>query len=296
MSNLTNNSTNLQTILATVNSLPEASTGTAAVIESLNITANGTYTASGETDGYSPITVSVPTSYKGEYSDSTAYVVGDIVTYNGNVYQCTSDTTAGYNPVDMTIYWNGGTPLNTDTALVAVEEWGRGNAYTEGTIVTYNGVYYICTTTHDGYPASPDNDSERWEKVNGDSSGAVSLVTLSAGTYTLNTQSPYNANYGMHSYRYEISEYFSSGACYYTTDGGTTETTFTHLKLTGVGGGNCPDAPYTYAYFYNGDPSSNSTIGTVDSMTGTNGQCSIIITSDTQVSALFYSVFMGMMQ
>lgn len=50
----------LNNLLEQVESLPDAGGGSA-VVESLEITENGTYTASGEVDGYSPITVNVPT-------------------------------------------------------------------------------------------------------------------------------------------------------------------------------------------------------------------------------------------
>lgn len=62
MSNLTENTAALEEILAAVNALPEAGGGDAAdpVIEALNVTENGTYTAPDGVDGYSPVTVNVP--------------------------------------------------------------------------------------------------------------------------------------------------------------------------------------------------------------------------------------------
>lgn len=62
MSNLTDNTAALEEILAAVNALPEAGGGEAAdpVIEALNVTENGTYTAPDGVDGYSPVTVNVP--------------------------------------------------------------------------------------------------------------------------------------------------------------------------------------------------------------------------------------------
>lgn len=54
---LQNNNLDLQAILDTVNALPEA---TETVIEPLEITENGTYTAPDGVNGYNPISVSVP--------------------------------------------------------------------------------------------------------------------------------------------------------------------------------------------------------------------------------------------
>lgn len=60
MSNLENNTSELRSILAAVNNLPEAGSGTVPVIQPLNVTENATYTAPSGVDGYSPIVVNVP--------------------------------------------------------------------------------------------------------------------------------------------------------------------------------------------------------------------------------------------
>lgn len=243
----------------------------------LSITENGTH----DVTNYASVSVNI-TTYKGEYDDSVAYKQGDIVVYQGNVYQCTSDmSSGGCNPVDMSTYWNGGTPLNSN--ITQVEEWGSGNSYTEGTIVTYNGVYYICILTHGGYPASPDNDSERWSKVNGSSGGDSSsgLVTLKAGTYTLST-SAYYSNYTELPYRFEITESISgSYSLVNSSISGTENGSFSNMKFSGVGSSQCPDAPYINMYFDGAFVVSYNRGGT------------ITINSDTQVSATFYTAFMG---
>lgn len=60
MSNLTDNTSELRSILAAVNNLPEAGSGTAPVIQPLNVTENATYIAPTGVDGYSPVVVNVP--------------------------------------------------------------------------------------------------------------------------------------------------------------------------------------------------------------------------------------------
>lgn len=61
MARLADNTTGLQEILNTVNNLPEAGSGDAeAVIQELNVTENGVYTAPDGVDGYSPVNVNVP--------------------------------------------------------------------------------------------------------------------------------------------------------------------------------------------------------------------------------------------
>jgi hypothetical protein len=48
--------------------------------------------------------VGLNTHLKGAYSATATYLVGDAVTYNGNVYYCLKNTTAGVDPSNST-YW-----------------------------------------------------------------------------------------------------------------------------------------------------------------------------------------------
>lgn len=57
---LANNTAALEELLKQANNLPDAGEGAAPVVEALEITENGTYTAPDGVDGYSPITVDVP--------------------------------------------------------------------------------------------------------------------------------------------------------------------------------------------------------------------------------------------
>lgn len=57
---LSENTAALEKLIDLANNLPDAEEGTQPVIESLSVTANGTYAAPDGTDGYSPVTVNVP--------------------------------------------------------------------------------------------------------------------------------------------------------------------------------------------------------------------------------------------
>ncbi|KEK23935.1 hypothetical protein [Bacillus gaemokensis] len=48
--------------------------------------------------------VGLNTHYRGLYGATTAYVMGDAVSYNGNIFYCAKDTTAGTAPTNAT-YW-----------------------------------------------------------------------------------------------------------------------------------------------------------------------------------------------
>lgn len=146
--------TRIESLLEKVNSLPDAGGTTNPVIESLSITANGTYTASDGVDGYSPVTVSVASD---------------------------------------------------------IEEWAMGNAYIEGEIVIYRGVYYICISdVSSGSITAPNEDSESWKKVNDLYKGEYSedasystgdLVVCDGNLYEAkvdNPQSPPNNDMGSH--------------------------------------------------------------------------------------------------
>ncbi|MDY7043700.1 hypothetical protein RVS70_05725 [Virgibacillus sp. M23] len=41
---------------------------------------------------------------RGEYNDTRSYVIGDAITYEGNIFYCIKDTTAGINPTNSE-YW-----------------------------------------------------------------------------------------------------------------------------------------------------------------------------------------------
>ena len=172
-------------------------------------------------------------------------------------------------------------------------EYSSDVTYSAGDLVTCNGILYKAKQDNPSTP--PDNDMMScWEQLSSGGSGSggsgsESLVTLKGGTYTLNTTSPYNSKYGVHPYRYDITESVSG-----TFTKGTESGMFSRIKLTGVGGNSCPDAPYTYATFYDSSDNLAGSLSGMDSA-GTDWTCSITIGSDTQVSSLFYSVLMGMM-
>lgn len=126
-------------------------TGQETVIESLNVTENGTYTASGGVDGYSPVTVNVPTPEPSIESLT--------VTENGT-YTATGD---GYNPVTVNV-----------PAYVPV---------TETLSVTANGTYTPGEGV-DGFSSvtvavpAPTYDTETWVFTLDDDSTVTKVVIL----------------------------------------------------------------------------------------------------------------------
>lgn len=123
--------------------------------------------------------------YKGEYSVNTTYVVGDVVLYNGNLYQCTNDTTAGQSPLNDPIYWNGGTPLNTVNDSYK-GEYSDSTEYAIGDIVVFQGNVYRCSgSTTAGY--NPVDNPIYWNDgtpLNTNSSSSGSSVDTCTVTVT----------------------------------------------------------------------------------------------------------------
>ena len=190
---------------------------------------------------------------------------------------------------------------NYASAMVSISsgsykgEWAAGTTYNTDDIVTYQGNVYRCKydSITDTTPGS--DGGMVWEQLNtstgdsgsgGGSSGGsseTSLVTLS-GTYTLNSTSGSNSNYAVHPYTYDITEYVS---------GSVHSTTFSFIRVSGYGGNNCPEMPITTIYFLDGNKEILYQY-TSDAFAMVN--VSFSVSSDTQVSSLFYSVLTGMME
>lgn len=79
-----------------------------------------------------------------DWATGTSYVIGDIVTYNGQDYICIQDHTseAGWTPSVVPALWN------VYTAPVDDGSWQVGVAYNIGDKVTYNDQGYIVRQYH----------------------------------------------------------------------------------------------------------------------------------------------------
>ena len=114
-------------------------TGSSAVIESKNITANGTYTAPTGVDGYNPVTVNVPNSY-------AAGDEGKVVSNGALVAQ-----------TGRTITANGTYDTTTNNSVVVDVEGGGGGEWTSlKNYIANSGTQYIDT----GYIANDNTEIE----------------------------------------------------------------------------------------------------------------------------------------
>lgn len=169
-----------------------------------------------------------------------------------------------------------------------IGEWVADTTYNVDDIVTYEGAYYICTATVGGLNY-PQTNSLYWKLLNegmGGSDSGESCVLLS-GTYTLGNCSPYNANYNVLPYCYNVTESVS-GTCAYDSNGDM----YSLIKLSGYGR-NSSNEPTTTIIFLG---SSGDTVNSFDSFTLASNAISITIPQDTRVSSVFYSALTGMME
>lgn len=141
--------------------------------------------------------------FKGVYSPTASYELNDIVKYRPNAsaewryYIAIQNAFVGQDPSTATTYWspydlskegsatNSGffsraqaTKLNSIVAGAnkvksvsqkwsSANEWQSGDAYSEGDVVTYNGKYYICTTSTSVGGANPEVATSNWDCLTG---------------------------------------------------------------------------------------------------------------------------------
>ena len=95
------------------------------------------------------------------WQPGVAYVVGNLVTYNGSTYRCINSHTSqvGWEPPNTPTLWQlqqGGTPTPPppDTRFCA-PDWLATKVYAKGTVVAYKGVAYEAVI--DNHGIAPDN-------------------------------------------------------------------------------------------------------------------------------------------
>lgn len=82
------------------------------------------------------------TSFEGEWTNGTAYNLGDIVLYDGSLWTCVSSHTASNFASDF----DNWTIFAQTTSFVG--NWTDGNTYAPGAVVKYNGMSYKCENAH----------------------------------------------------------------------------------------------------------------------------------------------------
>lgn len=99
-------------------------------------------------DGGKPDDNATRNVHRGEYDSGTAYIVGDIVSWNGESWICTQNVT-GVAPASESAYWNIMSARGPNgPGIVYRGTWEDGASYIASSIrrdvVLYNGTYYVC--------------------------------------------------------------------------------------------------------------------------------------------------------
>ncbi|MFZ2538393.1 MAG: carbohydrate-binding protein, partial [Oscillospiraceae bacterium] len=127
----------------------------------------------------------------------SAYVAGNVVSYNNKNYECRQSHTAlvGWEPSNVPALWleyTGTSPVATPvayfpenagnvelltTAVVPVTPWQAGSAYVVGNIVSYNNKNYECRQSHTALAGwEPANVPALWLEYNGSVTPPVETI------------------------------------------------------------------------------------------------------------------------
>lgn len=105
--------------------------------------------------------------YKGQATDwfqGAEYLVGDLVHFNGNIYECRVAHAAipGWDPVTAFTLW---TKVNSKFSSINPFPWETWTTYEAGSVVMYDGYIYTCLTPHTSQPGwTPDAIGALWKK------------------------------------------------------------------------------------------------------------------------------------
>ena len=139
-------------------------------------------------------------SYQGAYNPAAAYAVGDVVTYQGQLYYTKSVTTAGTLPTNTTKFdliaakgadgtngtngTNGANGTDGATPFTLIGAYDNGAAYNLGIAVYYNGGTYVRTGNplNPGYPPTLGAINESWTPIAEKGSDSISPTS---GTWNL---------------------------------------------------------------------------------------------------------------
>lgn len=125
-------------------------------------------------------------TWRGTWTTSTLYNIGDLVKYYGIVYQCnTSHTSASTSALGLEA--NQSSWDQFATGFNYRSAWTTSTQYHVGDLVTYGGYVYYCITYHTSASTSTlglENDSAKWQTFN---AGITYLGAFAASTrYRLN--------------------------------------------------------------------------------------------------------------
>jgi hypothetical protein len=90
-------------------------------------------------------------SFEGNWTNGTAYNLGDIVVYDGSLWNCVVSHTASNFAADF----DNWAVFAQTTSFVG--NWSTGNTYAPGAVVKYNGMSYKCVTAHTAGSTLEDN-------------------------------------------------------------------------------------------------------------------------------------------
>ena len=86
-------------------------------------------------------------AWKGNWANSTYYAVGEIVKFNGYLYKCISAHTST-NLTTLKLISDIARWTIVATTYNWLNTWTTGVYYNLGDVIRYNGITYICSTTH----------------------------------------------------------------------------------------------------------------------------------------------------
>lgn len=122
-------------------------------------------------------------SYNGAWQANAAYAIGDIVTYQGQLYYAKAITTAGTLPTDTSKFdliaakgtdgtngtngTNGADGADGSTPFILIGPYDNGASYNLGIAVYYNGGTYVRTGNplNPGYPPTFGAVNESWTPI-----------------------------------------------------------------------------------------------------------------------------------
>jgi hypothetical protein len=146
-------------------------------------------------------------TFLGTWESGVSYSVGDIVTYGGVIYSCTTANTSVSFASDAS-YWS--TLVNDETWVGA---WAPNTNYGVGTLVTYGGIVYSCTANHTSagsYSSGLEANSSDWK--------IYFQGVCYTGAWTSNVRYKLNDLVKLNSNIYICTQYHTSSGTFNTSD------------------------------------------------------------------------------